>query len=242
MTISDNYNLFNLFLTKRVKIRVDNKNQFEINLPSIRDLSLNEAVNATFHIMSMTEKEVRKSIPVDIVKDSFDFAHLLLFNLGKYREYSETTDLLRNGLLFFIPNVVLDYKTKQLIVDDITITKEIWEYILYLLKLSYGEKAEKPRTFGSEDERKFYLAQKEMDERIKNIKSQKKGDSEGLLKAFLSIQYKFNLSFDYLAEQTMAQIHWLQEYAAGAVSYEVNAQAFAAGNVKKGKKLDFFIK
>ena len=76
-----------------------------------------------------------------------------------------------------------------------------------MLKLSYGEKAEKPRTFGSEDERKFYLAQKEMDERIKNIKSQKKGDSEGLLKAFLSIQYKFNLSFDYLAEQTMAQIH-----------------------------------
>jgi hypothetical protein len=40
----------------------------------------------------------------------------------------------------------------------------------------------------------------------------------------------------------MAQILWLQKYAAGAVSYEVNAQAFAAGNVKKGKKLDFFIK
>jgi hypothetical protein len=40
----------------------------------------------------------------------------------------------------------------------------------------------------------------------------------------------------------MAQIQWLQKYAAGAVSYEVNAKAFAAGNVKKGKKLDFFIK
>ena len=76
-----------------------------------------------------------------------------------------------------------------------------------MLKLSCGEKVEKPRTFGSEAERKFYLAQKEMDERIKKIKSQKQGDSEGLLKAFLSIQYKFNLSFDYLAEQTMAQIH-----------------------------------
>jgi hypothetical protein len=81
-----------------------------------------------------------------------------------------------------------------------------------------------------------------MEEKIKQIKSQKPGDSEGLLKSFLSIQYKFNLSFDYLAEQTLAQIHWLQGYAAGAVSYEVNAQAFAAGNMKKGKKLDFFIK
>ena len=81
-----------------------------------------------------------------------------------------------------------------------------------------------------------------MEEKIKKIKSQKPGDSEALLKTFLSIQYSFNLSFDYLAEQTMAQIQWLQQYAAGAVSYEVNAQAFAAGNMKKGKKLDFFIK
>ena len=81
-----------------------------------------------------------------------------------------------------------------------------------------------------------------MDEKIKKLKAQRPGDGDGILKAFLSIQYKFNLSFEYLAEQTMAQIQWLQSYAAGAVSYEVNAQAFAAGNMKKGKKLDFFIK
>jgi hypothetical protein len=81
-----------------------------------------------------------------------------------------------------------------------------------------------------------------MEAKIKKIKAQKKVDPDATLKAFLSIQYAFNLSFDYLAEQTMAQIQWLQEYAAGAVSYEVNAQAFAAGNMKKGKKLDFFIK
>ena len=111
-----------------------------------------------------------------------------------------------------------------------------------MLKLSCGEKVEKPRTFASEDERQFYLAQKKMEEKIKQIKAQRPGDSDGLLKAFLSIQYKFNLSFEYLAEQTMAQIQWLQTHAAGAVSYEVNAQAFAAGNMKKGKKLDFFIK
>ena len=111
-----------------------------------------------------------------------------------------------------------------------------------MLRLSCGEKVEKPRTFTSEDERQFYLAQKVMEEKIKKIKTQAPGDSEGLLKSFLSIQYSFNLSFEYLAEQTMAQIHWLQKHAAGAVSYEVNAKAFAAGNMKKGKKLDFFIK
>jgi hypothetical protein len=30
--------------------------------------------------------------------------------------------------------------------------------------------------------------------------------------------------------------------AAGEVSYKLNAQAMAAGNMKKGKKLEFFIK
>ena len=71
----------------------------------------------------------------------------------------------------------------------------------------------------------------------------KQGDAEGLLKAMPVITYKFpSLTIDYLFNQTMAQIHWLQKYAAGAVSYEVNAKAFAAGNTKKGKKLDFFIK
>ena len=111
-----------------------------------------------------------------------------------------------------------------------------------MLKLSCGEKEDKPRTFVSEEDRQTYLAQKEMEEQIKRIKSQKQGDSDGLLKSFLVIQYAFNLSFEYLGEQTLAQIHWLHKHAAGAVSYEVNAQAFAAGNVKKGKKLDFFIK
>ena len=102
---------------------------------------------------------------------------------------------------------------------------------------------EKPRTFNSQEEKDFYLAQKRMDDKIKKIKSQNKGDGANLLKSFVSIIYAFpSLTIEYLAQQTMAQIQWLQKYAAGAVSYEVNAQAFAAGNVKKGKKLDFFIK
>lgn len=63
------------------------------------------------------------------------------------------------------------------------------------------------------------------------------------MNGFLAITYAFpSITFDYLFNQTMAQIQWLQKKAAGAVSYEVNAQAYAAGNVKKGKKLDFFIK
>lgn len=87
------------------------------------------------------------------------------------------------------------------------------------------------------------MAQREQEEKIAKLKQSRNGDKDGLAKVLLSITYAFpSITIDYLCNQTMAQIQWLQKYAAGAVSYEVNAQALAAGNMKKGKKLDFFIK
>ena len=87
------------------------------------------------------------------------------------------------------------------------------------------------------------MAQREQEEKIAKLKQSRNGDKDGLAKVLLSITYAFpSITIDYLCNQTMAQIQWLQKYAAGAVSYEVNAQAMAAGNMKKGKKLEFFIK
>jgi hypothetical protein len=87
------------------------------------------------------------------------------------------------------------------------------------------------------------MAQREQEEKIARIKRSQATDKDVLMKSLLSITYAFpSITIDYLCNQTMAQIRWLQKYAAGATSYEVNAQALAAGNMKKGKKLDFFIK
>lgn len=105
---------------------------------------------------------------------------------------------------------------------------------------------QKPILFETEEARKFYLAQKANERRMeairqKGVKNEQHDDT--VMKLLLSITYSFpSFTVDYLFDQTMAQIRWLQKKAAGAVSYEVNAKAFAAGNVKKGKKLDFFIK
>ena len=240
MNIKDNFNIFNLFLDKKVKIYVDG-NWFYLRVPTIRELSLNDVINSTYHMWILELEKINQLVHISS-NSSFEFVTNILFELGLYKEYRIIANNFKSTLELILPNIQIDYKNKKLIIDNISITDEVWEYILYVLRLSCGEKVEKPRTFASEDERQFYLAQKKMDEKIKKIKSQKPGDSEGLIKTFLSIQYKFNLSFDYLAEQTLAQIQWLQKYAAGAVSYEVNAQAFAAGNMKKGSKLDFFIK
>ena len=239
MEIKDNFSLFGLFMDKHVKIIID-KQYFQIRVPSIKDFYTNDMVNATYHLWTASAVEIYKVVPIK-VNTSFEFVNVILFQFAIYKEFESYVKMIQEMLTWFIPNIEIDNYNKKLTVNNITITEEIWEYIVYVLRLSCGEKVEKPRTFASDEERKFYLAQKEMDAKIKKIKS-KNTDIDATLKAFLSIQYAFNLSFDYLAEQTMAQIQWLQTHAAGAVSYEVNAQAFAAGNMKKGKKLDFFIK
>lgn len=240
MVIKDNFSIFNLFLDKKVKLTTQ-EGFFYIRIPTIKEFCLEEKINAVFHIWTLPEEQRQKLIPVE-VQSSFELLTTILFQLAIYKEYSVIAQQFKEALQFFIPKIEINNKEKQLVINNVILTTEIWDYILYILKLSCGEKVEKPRTFNSEEERQFYLAQKKMEEKIKKIKAQKPGDSDSLLKSFLTIQYKFNLSFDYLAEQTLAQIQWLQGYAAGAVSYEVNAQAFAAGNMKKGKKLDFFIK
>ena len=67
-----------------------------------------------------------------------------------------------------------------------------------------------PPTFNSEEERKFYLAQKEYEKKIAKIRSKnnkQKGSEDQLIKIFLSITYAFpSLTFEFLFEQTMAQI------------------------------------
>lgn len=241
MEIKDNFSLFNLFLDKKVEIFVGQES-FQLVVPTIRDFHLNSAVNIAYHLWTSSLDKLQSLLPSIAIESSFDFLKKILFTLGGFKEFRKNADLFRKALKFLLPQIELNFQSKQLIVDNIIITDEVWEYILYVLKLTCGEKVEKPRTFSSEEERKFYLAQKKMEEKIKSIRSQKSGDSESLLKAFLTIQYSFDISFDYLANQTLVQIQWLQTYAAGAMSYEVNAQAFAAGNMKKGKKLDFFIK
>ena len=254
MKITSNFSITKLFSSKDVLISVieddDNnslKKTFILKIKTIRDLLEDLDWNGALHIYCMSVDEWRKIIPME-KQESFGYLELVLFELGKYRQYSDFADNLRDYLSEIIPDLEIDYKIKQLRVNDIIITSEIWNYIVYLLKLSNGEKATKPRVFSTPEEKAFFLKQQEMERRIKKIRQDADKTSGGedetaLIKIFLSITYSFpSLTFDYLFDQTMAQIRWLQSLAAGEASYRVNAQAFAAGNMKKGKKLDFFIK
>lgn len=241
MKITDNYSITTLFITKNINIYCDNK-IIKLNVPTIKDLYTNLDLNSIYHIWTSSFEDLQKLYFTPIT-DCFNAIETMIFEYGQYNRYRIIATKMREVLVWLIPNINIDMKSKILSVDGLTITSEIWDYILYILKLICGEKVTQPLSFDSEEARKFFMAQKEKEEKIRRLKEQKNVDKDALMKAFLSITYAFpSITIDYLCNQTMAQIQWLQKYAAGAVSYEVNAQAMAAGNMKKGKKLDFFIK
>ena len=245
--ITDDYSITNLFLNKIVNVFVEKKGKFSLKLRTIRESLEDERWGIFYSIIStpFDKLEINKFFKT---KSFIDLVKMIVFDFGQYDQFRYIYNLLLEQfpLLFSSEDEFkVDMKNKELTINGINITNEIWDYIVYILKLSYGEKVTKPLTFTSEEAKQFFLAQQKLEEKIQATRDKNKKDSDGsgLMKMFLSIVYAFpSFTFDYLFDQTMAQIQWLQKYAAGSVSYEVNAQAFAAGNAKKGSKLDFFIK
>ena len=249
MFIEDNYSITRLFVEKRIKIIVRESKEsatlfkFYLTLLPIKELYVNDNWNMAYHLITNSNYKQLFMLKKDLNITQLQTIKLIMCDLGKYDRFQKFADVLRESLTNIISDFNIDFQNQCLKIGDNTITEEIWERIVYLLKLSCGEKVTPPPTFDSEEARRLYLAQKAAEEKIQRIRSQGRNDVESLSKMMLSITYAFpSITIDYLWNQTLAQIQWLQKYAAGAMSYEVNARAFAAGNVKKGKKLDFFIK
>ena len=244
--ITDDFSITKLFASKDIHLTMredgDNKLHYlTIHLHTVRDFYESSRWNIAYQLITRDKYKQYFSIKEDADVTPLQAVKMVLFDLGQYGPYRETYNILREQIPTFLDDVT--FNNKQIASGDLIITEEIWNYIIYILKLSYGEKTDLPLVFDSEESRKFWLAQKALNDKIARLKAKKDGDKDALIKIMLSITYAFpSLTIDYLFSQTMAQIQWLQQYAAKSVSYEVNAQAFAAGNMKKGQKLDFFIK
>lgn len=243
--MQDNFDLFRLFLNKEVTIYSDDGAALlSMRCPSIRDTLTEHYLNLAYQLWTSDMEEIAKKTGLQ-VKSSWDLLTTILFDLGKYRQFANLYSCSLQALKFlFNDKVSINLGLHTLTIGDVIMTEEIWDYVIYLLKLCYGVKVSKPIHFNTDEERQWYLAQKKNEDRIRALREKGSKDSQdAMLKIFLNITYAFpNFTFDYLFDQTMAQIHWLQSKAAGAVSYEVKAQAYAAGNMKKGSQLDFFIK
>lgn len=260
--IATDYSIVKSFISKDVFVYdSDNKWRFAVKLRPIGDF-FTDYDYSTFYNMWTNDAELKRLFRVKDAASfsSFDLFCSLIFEFGYYKEYTDIANTWVDQFKKLVPGLTVDYIQKQFLIPNqfisdtanaIVMTEDIWNYIIYVLKLSNGEKVSEPQVFANPDDKRSYLAQKEREERIARIKMKaqqseghsKKEPPDALIKNFLSITYAFpSITFDWLANQTMAQIHWLAKYAAGSVSYEVNSAIFAAGNMKKGSKLDFFIK
>lgn len=246
MEISSNYSITNLFVTKNIKVSIDKVYAFTLVAKSVGDILQNDEWNSVYHLLTLDILEWKEMLHNQVEYDEqLYYIQTMTFQLGAYKQYAKIVNAINKHLQEILPGLIIDNSEKVWKIDNLTITPEIWNYVVYLLKLIYGEKVQKPRIFSTQEEKAFYLKQLEMENRIKKIKQKDANnkDADGLMKNILAITYSFpSITIDYLFDQTMAQIHWLAKYAAQEVSYSVNAQAFAAGNMKKGKKLEFFIK
>lgn len=244
MIFNDNFSITQLFISKKIIITVDNKYNLTINIKTIKEIFSDLEWAQFYSIISLTPEKIKEKYKIDVTSN-WEFIELFLYDLGRYLEARKVYNTILNQLPKLIDNVEFKLTERKIVVDSLTINSEIWDYIIYVIKLSYGEKVEKPLVFSSEEARKFYLAQKKLEDKIKKIKNDNSetSDIDNLMKTILLITYSFpSLTFDYLFEQTLAQIHWLQKYAAGAMSYEVNSKIYAAGNMQRGSKLESFIK
>lgn len=247
MYITDNYSISRFFIVKEVVITIDKKDFIKMKLKTVRDFFEDNLWNGIYHMWTQDIDEWHKMFQSaqSSLSTEYDYIKFIVFELGAYKQYRDIADTIQKYFQELFENVDFNFTEKEIIINGVTITSQIWNYIIYLLKLSQGEKVTQPRTFSSPEEEAFYLKQLEYEKRINKLRSKSKNgeDKEGLIKTCLYIIYAFPaLSFDYLFDQTMAQIYWLQKMAAESISYSFNEKAFAAGNVKKGKKLDFFIK
>lgn len=248
MEYENNFDLFQLFITKNIKVwEKDNpQNYFIVKAPTVRDFYSNENLNIIINLLNASSKELKEFNP--LLKGEVNFKTLIysiFFDLSKYKQFWNFTKSLKEGLESLIPLISIDKVNKKIFVKEgIELTDDICNSIQKIVKLICGDNREEIKP-SSKEASQFYEAQKEQDRKIAALKAKfgNPKNKDSLLKTFLFIEYKFpTYSHEYLLDQTMAQIQWLQSYAAGAVSYEVNTKVFAAGNMKKGSKLDFFIK
>lgn len=123
MEIKDNFSIFNLFLDKHIKIQT-NMGSFSVKVPTIKEFSLYDNINAVYHIWVLDSEDRKRVIPI-ACNSSFELLNAVLFQFGIYKEYSEITSKFKDALSFFIPHIEINNKDKQLIVDDIIITEDI---------------------------------------------------------------------------------------------------------------------
>lgn len=238
----DNLNILNLYATKDIILSCGETGQLiTFSAPSLRDLISNFQLNICVGFLKKTYTELQKAFEIWEPRNFYDIFVILITKAGVYREYIELKTNVWEGFKVLFKKHELTCTENDIYIDDVFLDEGLFNIIIYLLKKLNGESVQPPVIAKTPEEQAFLDEMNKMNEKVARIKGQNKSAKEDdLLKIFATICYIFPMmTFDYLLDQTMYQISWLQKYASKGVNYSIEEKAFAAGNMKK--KLKFFL-
>ena len=128
MQITSNFSVTKLFASKNISISIIDdsglKQTFILKVKTIRDLLEDIEWGGALSILCMGVDDWGKIIPV-VQSEPIDYLTLVLFELGKYKQYNEFATSLTKYLEELFPGFEMDFKAKQMRVNNITITSEI---------------------------------------------------------------------------------------------------------------------
>lgn len=241
MAWRDSINLFSLFIDKEVVLYND-KAKIILLAPTVRSLYEKANLSLVVNFMRREFADMEKLFKIWKPNSMFEILKLLMNEAGQYREFIGYKQGILEGLQnLFVDPVILD-NLGNLWIGEVLLDEELYKYIVYVVRRLSGEKIEPPKVFKSKEEEEYFKMMEANEAKIRKIRQQsnRQEGQDVEMKMMLYIQYAFpQYTIDYLADQTFFQLIWLQQKAIKAINYEVEAKAYAAGNMKK--KLKFFL-
>lgn len=125
--MTDNFNFFSLFITKEVKIYIDEEHTKVIRLilPSIADFYKDEDLNASYHFWTMSSSKRKSFLNIKEDISPWVFFCTLETVYGKISNFSSFTSSLLEVMKHILPDLVVNQAAGVYKVNDITITSEI---------------------------------------------------------------------------------------------------------------------
>ena len=125
MNITSDYSITRLFITKEVRVIVDNQD-FIVKVKTLKDFFIDRDWNAAFHIWTSPVNKLGNSLGLKnkSLTDSYDLLHLILFDLGQYSEFRKIYTLFNNVLKDILPQIRIE--SNNITINGISMTREIW--------------------------------------------------------------------------------------------------------------------
>lgn len=244
MAYQSDFSPFKLFVNHFITI-YDEKNILErtvIKIPSLRDKFENLNLNIFYAFFNQGLDKFKGLFSALKLSCNNEFEALkCIYQIGYIKElnfyYTSVTEALK---FFFNSEVTYINDTFTVVKQNRTLDYDLFNYVMYILRLAEGMNIEPPRTFKTDAERQRYEKILEQEEKIRKIRAtgtKLKGDnSMDPMKGFVSIMVAFpQYTIDMILDFTTCQIVSLQQYAARILKYDIEKRAYAAGNLKKLK-------